>query len=374
MRLKPGYKHIYRERERRNDMGTSYSDTIHVRKGEELNKEALFEFIRKNIVEVPDGTLEIEQFGAGQSNLTYLLKIGVWEAVLRRPPLGPVAPKAHDMNREYKVLSGLYPLYPTAPKPYIFSDDEKVVGSPFFIMERRKGIVLDTKIPERITYSKELGRKISSLMVDKLVELHQIDYKQTALVNLSKPDGFMERQVSGWIKRYARSKTDEIAEVDELTKWLGKNIPVSGEPGIIHYDYKLNNAMFSEDFSEMTGLFDWEMTTVGEPLADLGVALGYWTGADDPELLKTGLGKPSVTVKEGFYSRREFIEQYAKRSRRDVSNIHFYHTFAYFKLAVICQQIYFRYKKGQTDDPRFAHFDQSVANLIQHALNTAKGV
>src|SRR5699024_7910065 len=125
--------------------------------------------------------------------------------------------------------------------------------------------------------------------------------------------------------------------------------------------------------SEMAGLFDWEMTTVGEPLADLGVALGYWTEVDDPELLKTGLGKPPVTVKEGFYSRQEFIEEYAKRSGRDVSNIHFYHTFAYFKLAVICQQIYYRYKKGQTNDPRFAHFNQSVTNLIQHALNTAKG-
>src|SRR5690625_2344888 len=158
MRLKPGYKHIYRERERRNDMGTSYSDTIHVRKGEELNKEALFEFIRKNIVEVPDGTLEIEQFGAGQSNLTYLLKIGVWEAALLRTPLRTVAPKAPAMNREYKVLSGLSPLQPTAPKAYIFSDHERAVGSPSVIQERRQGIVLDTKIPERITYSKELGR------------------------------------------------------------------------------------------------------------------------------------------------------------------------------------------------------------------------
>src|SRR5690625_2874199 len=163
------------------------------------------------------------------------------------------------MNREYKILSSLHPFYHTAPKPYIFSDDEKVVGSPFFIMERRKGIVLDTKIPEEMTYSKELGKKISSLMVDKLVELHQIDYKQTALVNLSKPDGFMERQVAGWIKRYARSKTDEIAEVDELTKWLEKNIPVSGEPAIIHYDYKLNNEMFSEDYNEMTRLIELEI-------------------------------------------------------------------------------------------------------------------
>lgn len=353
-------------------MGASFNNTIHVRKGEELNKETLLTFIRKNIAEVPNGSLEIEQFGAGHSNLTYSLKVGTWEAVLRRPPLGPVAPKAHDMNREYKILSSLHPFYPAAPKAYIFSADEKIVGSPFFIMERRKGIVLDTEIPEGIPYNKALGRKISALMVDKLVELHQIDYNQTELVNLSKPDGFMERQVVGWINRYKRSKTDEISGMDQLTKWLVNHIPVSGDPTIIHYDYKLNNAMFSEDFGEMTGLFDWEMTTVGDPLADLGAALGYWIEAGDPEQLKEGLGKPPVTVKDGFYSRREFIEDYAKKSGRDVSNIHFYHTFAYFKLAVICQQIYYRYKKGQTNDPRFAHFDQSVANLIHHALKTAK--
>ncbi|WP_164670504.1 phosphotransferase family protein [Virgibacillus doumboii] len=355
-------------------MEAGFKDTIDVRKGEELNHDALIAFIRENITEVPDGKLEIEQFGAGHSNLTYLLRIEAWEAVLRRPPLGPVAPKAHDMEREYTVLSGLNPSFPTAPKPYIFSDDTSIVGSPFFIMERRKGIVLDTELPEGIAYEKMLGRKISQLMVDKLVELHQIDYTKTSLVNIAKPDGFMERQVKGWIKRYDHSKTDDVQGVDELTKWLVNNIPNSPAPAIIHYDYKLNNAMFTEDFSEMNGLFDWEMTTVGDPLADLGAAMSYWIEADDPELLKKGLGKPPVTVMDGFFTRSEFIEDYAKKSGRDVSTIHFYLTFAYFKLAVICQQIYYRYKKGQTSDPRFAHFNKFVANLINYALHTAKGV
>ncbi|ASN06732.1 phosphotransferase family protein [Virgibacillus necropolis] len=355
-------------------MKASFSDTINVRKGEELDKGILLKFVQQNIVDVPDGTLEIEQFGAGHSNLTYLLRIGSWEAVLRRPPLGPVAPKAHDMKREYTILSGLHPLYPTAPKPYIFSTDEQIVGSPFFIMERRKGIVVDSTFPEGIQYDSTLGRKISELMVDRLVDLHQVDYNQTELVNISKPEGFMERQVLGWIKRYERAKTEEVTGVDQLTKCLKDNIPASPEPTIIHYDYKLNNAMFSEDFSEMTGLFDWEMTTVGDPLADVGAALSYWMEPDDPEQLKKGLGKPSVTTKEGFFTRKEFLEDYAKKSGRDVSNVHFYLTFAYFKLAVICQQIYYRYHKGQTNDSRFAHFNQFVANLIQHAPLSSKGV
>lgn len=345
-----------------------------VRKGEELDRKTLYHYIREKMPEVPSGELEIEQFGAGASNLTYLLRIGAWEAVLRRPPLGPVAPKAHDMEREYKILSSLYPLYPTAPKPYHFSKNEEVVGSPFFIMERRKGIVLDSTFPEGVTYDEQLGKKISKLMVERLVELHRIDYKKTELEHITKPDGFMERQVAGWIKRYDNAKTSEISGLKELTNWMQKSIPSSLKPTIIHYDYKLNNAMFSEDFSEMIGLFDWEMTTVGDPLADLGVALSYWTQPDDPEQLKTGLGKASVTTWGGFFTREEFLEHYANRSGRDVSMINFYLTFAYFKLAVICQQIYYRYFKGQTSDPRFAQLDQYTETLIQYALDSARGL
>ncbi|MDA3129952.1 phosphotransferase family protein [Aliibacillus thermotolerans] len=351
-------------------MSNLYSETIPVRKGEELDQKRLQKFLNDHVPEAPEGTLEIEQFGAGHSNLTYLLKIDDWEAVLRRPPLGPVAPKAHDMQREYTILKNLHPVYPAAPKPYIFSDDTSVVGSPFFIMERRKGIFLDTEFPTQIDYTRELGEKISSLMVDQLVELHEVDYTKTGLVHLAKPDGFLERQVFGWIKRYERAKTDEVAYVEELTSYLEKNIPTSPQPTVIHYDYKLNNALFSEDFSQMTGLFDWEMTTVGDPLADVGAAMSYWIQADDPMMLKTGLGKPPVTIKDGFYTRDQFMEEYAKRSRRDLENIDFYLTFAYFKLAVICQQIYYRYKQGQTQDQRFAHFNEFVKNLVYYAWQT----
>lgn len=343
------------------------SETIAVRQGEGLDVDQLTSFIRERLPEAPEGEPDVRQFSAGHSNLTYLLRIGDWEAVLRRPPLGPVAPKAHDMKREYQVLKAINTVFIPAPKPYIFTEDETVIGSPFFIMERRNGIVLDTDFPGGINYTPGLGKKISQLMVDRLAELHHIDYRKTALAGMAQPDGFINRQVEGWIGRYNRAKTGEVAGVGLLIDYLSSNIPESGTPAVIHYDYKLNNAMFSEDFSEMTGLFDWEMATVGDPLADVAAAMSYWIQADDLELLRKGLGKPPVTVMEGFYTREEFIRAYAEKSGRDISNIDYYLTFAYFKLAVICQQIYYRFRNGQTKDPRFAHFGNFVENLILHA-------
>ncbi|MFJ7730123.1 phosphotransferase family protein [Neobacillus sp. NPDC097160] len=349
-------------------------DTIPVRKGEELDLEVLETFLRGNLASLPEESLEILQFSAGHSNLTYQLKMGDWEAVLRRPPLGPVAPKAHDMWREFKILTALNSIFSVAPKPFLFSENQTIVGSPFFLMERKNGVVIDTTFPDGVHVTKDLCQHLSQVMVEKLVELHAIDYKQTGLAEISKPEGFMERQVHGWIGRYERAKTDEIAVVDSLKKWLVEHTPKIHESTIIHYDYKFNNTMFNKQLTDMVGLFDWEMTTVGDPLADLGVAMSYWNQSDDSELLINGLGKAPVTaVHEGFLTRKEFIELYAEKSGRDITNFNFYLTFAYFKLAVIGQQIYYRYKKGQTTDTRFANFNHFVKNLILHAANVADG-
>ncbi|WP_059105897.1 phosphotransferase family protein [Shouchella shacheensis] len=339
-------------------------DTIPIREGEELDKNRLLAFLKKERTHLPDGELEVTQFSGGHSNLTYQLRIGEWEAVLRRPPLGPVAPKAHDMGREYQFLKAVHPLFDVAPEPLLYSDDKEVVGAPFWVMERKRGHVIDTHFPDGIQVTESLCHQLSQTMVDQLVKLHSIDYTQTALTEMTKPEGFMERQVHGWISRYARAKTDEIKEAEPLMKWLVDHLPKEGEASIIHYDYKMNNAMFNDDLSQMVGLFDWEMATVGDPLADLGVTLSYWIQADDREMLKTGLGKTPVTTQPGFFSREEFIQQYSQKSGRDVSNIHYYVTFAYFKLAVIIQQIYYRYRKGQTTDARFAHFDRMVHALF----------
>lgn len=350
-----------------------FQDTIPVRQEEKICEERLLEFLQ-NHFSFSHEKFKIRQFGAGHSNLTYELKSENWEAVLRRPPHGPVAPKAHDMEREHAILQDLHFLYPLAPKPFLFSKDESIIGSPFYIMERKRGFVYDTSFPKGIEVDELLCKTISESMVDALVTLHEVDYRGTRLQEISQPKGFLERQVHGWIGRYVRAKTDDVVGIEELTTWLATNIPTSNNLSNIHYDYKLNNAMFSFDEpSDMIGLFDWEMSTIGDPLADVGAALSYWIQADDPELLKLGLGNQSITVTDGFFTRKEFIERYAKKSGRDVSNIHYYITFACFKLAVICQQIYYRYKHGQTNDTRFANFHLFVATLIFHALESRKG-
>jgi aminoglycoside phosphotransferase (APT) family kinase protein len=343
-------------------------DTIPVRQGEELNLPHLERYLQENIEGLEAFSLDVKQFSAGHSNLTYQLRAGDWEAVLRRPPLGPVAPKAHDMGRECQILRKLHPVFPLAPKPILFTDDVAIIGSPFFIMERRHGIVLDTAFPPNQEATKAVCRSISQSMVDTLVDLHNVDYGAAGLSEMGYPDGFMERQVNGWIGRYERAKTDDIEGVDQLTKWLVEHLPTSGAPTVIHYDYKLNNVMLShENISQLVGIFDWEMSTIGDPLADLGAAMSYWTQADDPDVLKYGLGKAPITIMPGFMTRDEFIHSYATKSGRDVSHIHFYVTFAYFKLAVILQQIYYRWKKGQTTDPRFSKLGTSVHYLIHHA-------
>ncbi|MED3688928.1 phosphotransferase family protein [Peribacillus butanolivorans] len=346
-------------------------NTIPVRSGEELNLRTLEDFLRKNVLELPNEPLELQQFSTGYSNLTYQLKMGEWEAVLRRPPLGPVAPKAHDMKREHHILSSINPYFQAAPEPILFSDDDSIVGSPFFLMERKHGVVIDSKFPVGVEPTSERCRQLSYVMVNQLADLHSIPYEKTGLAEISKPEGFIERQVHGWISRYERAKTDEIKEVGPLIDYLQKNIPQYSQTSIIHYDYKINNAMFNQNLSEMVGLFDWEMSTVGDPLADLGVALSYWTESGDPELIKFGLGQASVTTLDGFLTRQEFIEAYAVRSGRNVSNIDFYLTFGYFKLAVILQQIYYRYKKGQTNDLRFSKLGTTVKSLITHAAHVA---
>ncbi|MFC0522995.1 phosphotransferase family protein [Pontibacillus salicampi] len=346
-------------------------DTIPVRKGEELDKAVLSEYLANQIPELRNHQLRIRQFGAGHSNLTYELEAGEWEAVLRRPPLGPVAPKAHDMKREYTILKALHSKFDPAPKPILLGEDS-ILGAPFFLMERKHGVVLDTEWPEGTRDTQRLGQAISEEMVDRLVQLHALSYEGTELEAMGKPEGFMERQVHGWIKRFNRALTDDVRSGQRLQQWLSEHIPTQAESTIIHYDYKLNNAMFDRnDYGKMIGLFDWEMTTVGDPMADLAVAMSYWMEPSDPSEIKTGLGKAPLTVESGFYSREEFLQRYAAKSGRDVEQIHVYLTFAYFKLAGIVQQIYYRYKNGQTNDERFRGMNHFVNHLLDYAEETA---
>ena len=342
------------------------SETINVREGEDFDLEAVESYLRTHVDDVPDGELEVSQFPSGASNLTYLLKVEDWEGVLRRPPLGPVPPKAHDMGRESGILAKLNSVFPLAPKPYFFCENESVIGAPFYVMERREGVVLDDSFPEGVEPDEELCRGISRTVVDTLVQLHAADVKEAGLGDLGRPDGFLKRQTEGWISRYEKAKTEEIEEVEPLTDWLASDVPESPPPAIIHNDYKLNNLVLDpDDLTEVRAVLDWEMATVGDPLFDLAVSLSYWIEAGDPDELKAVM--PTVTATPGFMTRKDLIDRYAESSGRDLSAMHWYVVFGYFKLAGILQQIYARWKNGQTTDERFATFGERVRTLILHA-------
>ena len=347
------------------------SETINVREGEDFDAKTVERYLRERVAGLPEGDLEVRQFPSGASNLTYLLKIEDWEGVLRRPPLGPVPPKAHDMGRESGVLAKLNAVFPLAPRPYFYCEDASVIGAPFYVMERRTGVVLDDSFPEGIEPDAELCRGVSRTVAETLVELHAVDPEESGLGDLGRPEGFLERQTRGWISRYDKAKTDEIQEVGPLTDWIAANVPESPESAVIHNDYKLNNLVLDPgDLTEVRAVLDWEMATIGDPLFDLAVSLSYWVEPDDPDELKAVM--PTVTATPGFMTRKEIINRYAETSGRDLSEMHWYVVFGYFKLAGILQQIFARWKNGQTKDERFAAFGDRVRNLILHAEHLSR--
>ncbi|HZG73298.1 MAG TPA: phosphotransferase family protein [Chondromyces sp.] len=326
---------------------------------EEINW-AEFETYLRDQLNLEDDPMEVKQFSEGYSNLTFLIKIGEWESVMRRPPFGKIPPKAHDMEREYKLLEKINPVFPLAPKPYLFEYNPNIMDKPFYLMEKKNGVVLDDTIPQEYESIPAIKKIIPESTIDTLVQLHDINFQEAGLQNIGKPDGYLERQVHGWIKRYHDCKTDEIKVYRDIEKWILSSIPTSPSPTIIHNDYKLNNMMLSiTDHGKIVGVFDWEMSTIGDPLTDLASTIAYWKDENDPF---TGIN--SVTTSGGFFTRKEFIESYAKKSKRDLSNFHFYLAFAYFKIAVILQQIYYRWKEGHLTDDRFSHLNTGIRNLM----------
>lgn len=362
--------------------GQSVADTTPVRKGEELDSRALREYLREHLTELfaaserESDKIEIEQFPGGHSNLTYLIRFGGREFVLRRPPFGPVAPTAHDMPREYRLLAAINPVFNLAPKPYLLCEDATVIGAPFYLMERRRGLVIRRDIPPEIGDNIDLRRRVSQAMVDTLAALHSVDIYSSGLISIGKPVGFVTRQVRGWSERWQRAKTSEVAEVDEVVRWLTERIPPepdteAGRPAtLVHNDFKLDNVMLDPtDPSRVVAILDWEMCTVGDPLIDLGILLCYWAEAGDPEARRESISP--VTTHQGWMTRAEITERYAEKTGRDISGIAFYEVFALFKIAVVIQQIYFRYVRGQTHDERFAAFGPRVEGLARAALELA---
>ena len=324
-----------------------------VRPGEELPTEPLLAYLT---VRLPDleGPLTVEQFSAGFSNLTYLLRVGDRELVLRRPPIGAKIKTAHDMGREYRILSHLQPVYKKVPRPLLFCDDEHVLGAPFFVMERVKGIILRARPPRGIELSTEVMRGLSETFIDNLAEIHSADYEAAGLGDLGSPQGYVRRQVEGWTRRYQNARTDDVPAIEQLSDWLFQHLPDDSTPAsLIHNDYKFDNLVLAPgDLKRVVAVLDWEMATIGDPLMDFGTSLGYWVEATDPEeWQRYGFG---LTNLPGSFTRLEMLDHYAKRTGRSPVDPVFYFAYGLLKIAVIVQQIYFRFQKGLTRDPRFA--------------------
>lgn len=340
--------------------------TSPVRTGEELDLKQIETYLNQNI-EGLSGELTIEQFPSGNSNRTYLIRKGDSEFVLRCPPFGAENIKAgHDMYREHRILSKLHDVYTPAPKPFAYCEDKSVIGAPFYLMERKKGVILRQQLPEQLDISSTTMRKLSESLIDNLVRIHDIDWVAADLADMGKPEGFLERQVDGWAQRYENVQTDEIPDAGPVIAWFRENIPQSSQATLIHNDYKFDNVVLDPtDLGRVIGVLDWEMSTIGDPLLDLGVALGYWITQDDPELLR--LARTQPTNLDGTPRRAEIAEIYAKKTGRDVSNIVYYYAFALFKLAVITQQIYYRYAKGYTQDSRFSIMQIGTEIFVRHS-------
>jgi aminoglycoside phosphotransferase (APT) family kinase protein len=348
------------------------ADTRPVREAEQLDWARMESWLRDALPSCGINGLDlshrmdIEQFPGGHSNLTYLIRFAQTELVIRRPPLGPVAPTAHDMAREFRWLTAVNPVFPLAPRAYTLCDDRSVIGSVFYVMERRRGVVVRHDEPPAIKEQPAMRRQVSEALVDALVDLHAIDIEQTGLSRLGKPAGFVERQVRGWTDRWHRSQTTELGEMDALAKWLVDNLPVPpASPTIVHGDFKLDNLMLdAENPARLVAVFDWEMSALGDPLVDLGILLAYWQPSA-PEYQRDAL--TTVTTRPGWFTRDEVVERYASRSGRDLTTLRYFEVFALFKIAVVIQQIFYRFVRGQTDDPRFATFGDRVQYLARAA-------
>jgi aminoglycoside phosphotransferase (APT) family kinase protein len=345
-------------------------DTAPVRPDEQFDVAALEAYLRGRLPGA-EGPLVIEQFPGGYSNLTYLLRYGDREFVLRRPPLGPLPPKAHDMARECRVLDALWRVFPPAPRPYLLCEDPSVIGAPFYVMARRRGVVIRGELPPHWAQNPGVCRVISETLVDVMVELHAVDWRAVGLHDLGRPEGFMARQVKGWTDRWERAKDREIAALTDLGKWLAERVPALQAATLVHGDLKFDNVMLDpENPARAIAVLDWELCTTGDPLADLGILLGYWAEAKDPQARQESVLQ--VTALPGFSTRAELVERYAALTGRDVSKIAFYEVWALYKIAVLIQQIYIRWKRGQTKDERFGPLAPRVEALAQAAMELAE--
>jgi aminoglycoside phosphotransferase (APT) family kinase protein len=342
-------------------MATDFSDqSSAVRPGEALDADRLAAYLQ---VHLPDGTgqLRVEQFPSGYSNLTYRLRLGDRDLVLRRPPFGANIKSAHDMRREYQILSHLIQVYPRVPRPLLYCDDLAVLGAPFYVMERVCGVILRARPPAGLRLSPETMERVATAFIDNLAALHAVDYSASGLDGLGRPRGYGERQIAGWTQRYQNAQTDDVPEMQAAAAWLATHLPGAPGAALIHNDYKYDNLVLApDDLGRIVAVLDWEMATIGDPLMDLGTTLGYWIDPRDPPEMRAMFG---LTTLPGNLNRAQLLERYVEKSGRSVADPVFYYTYGLFKIGVIVQQIYARYQQGHTQDARFAGLNHVVRAL-----------
>ena len=329
-----------------------------IRPGEELDTGKLEKYLQQHW----EGFVAIgalQQFPGGYSNLTYALSCNLGEFVLRRPPFGANIKTAHDMGREYRVLKALEGVYAQAPRPVLFCEDEHLIGAPFYLMQRVRGVILRGQVYQKLKLSTALMQTISEAAVANLAALHRIDIEAAGLSTLGKPTGYIERQVEGWTARYRKAETDLVESMDQLAAWMPPNRPADGLPSFIHNDYKYDNLVLdASDLSNILAVLDWEMATVGDPRMDLGTSLAYWTEAAEAKVMP--LAAANLSWLPGNLNRTEVLELYQEKMGREIGDALFFFAFGAFKIGVIIQQIYARYRKGHTQDPRFAQLIDAV--------------
>jgi aminoglycoside phosphotransferase (APT) family kinase protein len=346
------------------------AELIDERPDEHLDTIRLEPYLREHLPGA-EGPLSVRQFGGGKANLTYLIRFGEREFVLRRPPLGPIPPGAHDMRREHRVLSVLHRRYPLAPRSLLLCEDERIIGAVFIVEERRHGFVIRDDIPAEFAGRPELNRRIGFALVDALADLHRVPPGDVGLDDLGRPEGYLERQLAGWLRRWQMAQGGEeaaraAAEMAPVLDWLGLRLPASGGAALLHNDYRLDNCLLDPaDPGRIEAVLDWDMCTQGDPLADLGYLLNYWVEPEDPQEWREIAAMP--TWRDGFPSRAEAIRRYAACTGCDVGAVGWHQVFAAFKLAVIIQQIYIRYVRGQTQDQRFRFYWRRVLGLAAKA-------
>lgn len=346
------------------------TDTVPIRPEERFDERRVADHLREHLPEmVGSSEIVFDQFPGGAANLTYRAVAGDVELVLRRAPLGEVAKSGHDMAREHRVLSVLWRVFPKAPRAYHYCDDPAVMGKPFFVMERRYGHVVRTDWPASFGEDESPRRRVTEDLVDTLATLHGVSLAGVGLDNLGHPEGFVDRQVSGWARRWDAAKTRDVPDMEALANRLAGAVPRAQAVTILHNDFKLDNAMVSES-GEIVAVFDWDMTTRGDPLVDLGALLAYWIDPTGPAQAVFGDRVRALTP---YMGRREVVDRYASATGFDLDSIRFYLALAYYKVAVIIEQIYTRYARGQTTDERFARFGSAAPLLAASAMETLEG-